>query len=113
MDENLNTERFTSGKRRIMELREKRKKPSVAESIGNQRSMILINIVIEIATGVILVTGLYYLVRFLMFKRADIEPFHYKVSMGCVAVFTFGWFTYLSLKVRANILRFRKTSVNK
>ncbi|MBN1292538.1 MAG: hypothetical protein JXB48_11925 [Candidatus Latescibacteria bacterium] len=113
MNENLNVPRLKSGKQRIRELREKRTKPSVAESISNQRSMILINIVIEIATGIILVVGLYYLVQFLMFKRADIEPFQYKLSMGCIAVFTFGWLTYLSLKVRANILRFRKTSVNK
>ena len=98
-----------SGRKRLENLRKKRKRPGAAESIGNQRSMILINIVIESATGIILFIGLLYIFRFVMMKRFSFDPMYLKLILGCLVIFSLGWFTYLTLKIRTDIIRFRKT----
>ena len=105
--------RRTTGKRRMQELRKRRTQTGVAESISNQRSMILINIIIEIATGIILLVGLFYLLRFFMIRRFSIDPMYYKLILFCIVIFTFGWVTYLTMKVRSDILRFRKSGAKK
>lgn len=97
-----------TGRKRLEELRKKRKRPGTAESISDQRSMILINIVIESATGVILFTGMFYIFRFIMMNRFSFDPMYHKLILSCLAVFSFGWFIYLILKIRTDIIRFRK-----
>ena len=98
----------SSGKKRMEELRKKRKRPDAVESISNQRSMILINIVIESATGIILFTGLFYIFRFVMMNRFSFDPMYHRLILGCLVIFSFGWFTYITLKIRTDIIRFRK-----
>lgn len=102
----------SSGKKRMEELRKKRKRPGAIESISNQRSMILINIVIESATGIILITGLFYIFRFVMMNRFSFDPVYFKMILSCLGVFSFGWFIYLSMKIRTDIVRFRKAGNN-
>lgn len=104
--------RSSTGKKRLEELRKKRKHPGAAESIHNQRSMILINIVIESATGIILLTGLLYIFRYVMMKRFSFDPKYFKLILSCLVIFSFGWFTYLTMKIRTDIIRFRKAGNN-
>jgi hypothetical protein len=100
---------FTSGKKRIQELRKKRTRSGIDESISKSRSMILINLTIEIATAIILVVGLLYFVRFLIMRRPYIDQRLYKVGLGCLTVFTVGWTTYLFIKIRSHIRLLQKT----
>jgi len=102
----------STGKKRLEELRKKRRRPGAAESISNQRSMILINIVIESATGVILFTGLLYIFRYVMMRRFSFDPMYFRLILGCLVIFSCGWFTYLTMKIRTNIVRFRKAGNN-
>lgn len=94
----------TSGRRRLEELREKRKKASVFEALGRSRSIIIINITIEIASAVIVLVGVAYLIRFFRMQRYAVDPLLYRLIAVCLGVFVVGWMVYLSIRVRHYIL---------
>jgi len=97
--------RITSGRRRLEELREKRKKASVTEEMGKSRSMIIISLTIEIASAVIILVGVAYLIRFFRMQRYTIDPRIYRISVACLGVFIVGWMVYLFIRIRRYILR--------
>ncbi|MCE5248979.1 hypothetical protein LLG96_02035 [bacterium] len=104
------TPRFAAGKKRIEELRIKRARPSIEDTISRSRSMILVNLFVEIATGIILVIGLSYLVRFLIARRPFIDPKMFNLVVGCMAALTVGWIVYLFTRMRSHIAMLRKAS---
>ena len=97
--------RITFGRRRLEELREKRKKASVTEEMGRSRTMIIINLSIEIASAVIILVGVAYLIRFFRMQRHTIDPLIYRISIACLGVFIVGWMIYLFIRIRRHILR--------
>ena len=109
MDSEHQIPRPATGRRRIAELRERKMRRSVAESIAKSRSMVIINLVILIASGFIMLVGVFYILRFLVLKQADYDPMVYKVGLAFIAIFTFSWITYLAMKIRVYILFLRES----
>ena len=106
--------RITSGRRRLEELREKKKNASVIEALGRSRTMIIINLTIEIASAVIVLVGVAYLIRFFRMQRYTIDPLICRISVACLGVFIVGWMIYLFIRIRRHILRLSQTpEINK
>ena len=106
--------RITSGRRRLEELREKKKNASVIEALGRSRTMIIINLTIEIASAVIVLVGVAYLIRFFRMQRYTIDPLIYRISIACLGVFIVGWMIYLFIRIRRHIMRLSQTpEINK
>ena len=101
--------RITSGRRRLEELREKRGRASITEEMGRSRTMIIINLSIEIASAVIILVGVAYLIRFFRMQRYTIDPLIYRICVACLGVFIVGWMVYLFIRIRRYILRLSQT----
>ena len=97
--------RIVSGRRRLEELREKKKNASVIEALGRSRSMVIINLTIEIVSAVIVLVGVVYLIRFLRMQRYSVDPMIYRISVACLGVFIVGWLIYLVFRIRRHIQR--------
>ena len=93
-----------SGRRRLEELREKRKKASVADTLSRSRLTIIINLTIEIASAVTVLVGVTYLIRFFRLKRLDIDPLLFRISAACLGVFVAGWMVYIFLRIRRHVI---------
>ncbi|MFC1573735.1 hypothetical protein ACFL30_00965 [Candidatus Latescibacterota bacterium] len=93
-----------SGKRRLEELREKRTRQDAEDSINKSRSMVLTNFVIELVSCALVFVGVFYLIRFFIMKRSDVDPVIFKLSAGCLTVFIVGWLLYSIAKIRRYVL---------
>lgn len=87
--------------RHLQEHRRRVPRQSVHESIANSRSTLITNLVIEIAAGLVLLTGIVYAVLFLYAHRAQLDPMRFKIYIEVITFFTLAWFTYVGFKVRA------------
>jgi len=105
--------RITSGRRRLEELREKRKKASVTDALSRSRSTIIINLTIEIASAVTVLIGVTYLIRFFWLKRFDIDPLIFRISTACLGVFVAGWMVYIFLRIRRHLILLSQAGGNK
>lgn len=94
--------------RRLRHPQFSRQRPGVHDSIRTARTTLLINLFIEIASGVILLAGIGFTVRFLIDRRAYIDPGKLKLYLEVLAFFTVGWLTYFGFKVRARILALKR-----
>ena len=92
------------GKRRLRELRDK-KRPSVDDTIKNSRTTVLINIAIEIFSGILFMIGLVYAIRFLNLRRPFIGDTHYLVMFWGFLVIGVGWFVWLLMRMRRKVNR--------
>jgi len=99
---------ISSGRKRLAELRERR--VSAAEAIRNSRTTVLINLFIEIASGLIFGVGVIYAVKFLNLRRPYMAPLQYRIFIGTFGVITLAWYVYLVNKVRSNVKRLRELS---
>ena len=106
-------QRAVSARRRLEELREQKAQTGSAESINRTRTVIIINLSIEILSGLIVFIGIVYIIRFFLLKRSDVDPLVFRLSAGCIAVFTFGWLTYLTIKIRRYVLQLLRTGGEK
>ncbi len=88
--------------------RDPRQRPGVHEAIRSSRSTLLINLIIEIASGLILLVGIAFTVKFLHDRKAYIEPGKYRLYLQIISVFTIGWFAYVGHKVRTKYRAFRR-----
>ena len=93
-----------SGKRRLEELREKRTRQDVEDSINKSRITIFTNLAIELISCVLVFIGVFYLIRFFIMKRSDIDPVIFKLSAGCLTVFVVGWIIYSIAKIHRYVL---------
>jgi len=93
--------------RRTAHTRDFRKRPSVHDTIRASRSTLLINLVIEIVSGLILFVGIAYTVQFLTARKAYIEPGKFRLYLQILGFFSVAWFTYVGFKVRKKYLAFR------
>lgn len=87
--------------RRPTRTRDPRQRPGVHESIRNSRSTLLINLLIEIASGLVLFMGIAYTMKFLYARKAYIEPGEFRLYTTILVFFSVGWFTYVGFKIRA------------
>lgn len=85
-----------------------RNRSGVSDSINYARSTLLINLVIEIAAGLIFLTAIMYTVRFLFARREMLDHARFKLYIEILIFFTLGWFTYIGFKVRAKYLLLKK-----
>ncbi|MHB9030984.1 MAG: hypothetical protein ACYC9O_19615 [Candidatus Latescibacterota bacterium] len=85
-----------------------RQRPGVHDSIRNARTTLLINLFIEIFSGIILLVGIGYTARFLLDRRAYLEPGKLRLYLEVLAFFTVGWMTYFGFKVRAKFLALKR-----
>ena len=108
----MNIQSRHSGRKRMMELREKRARQSVVESVNNSKSMIVVNLITMIITGIILMTGLAYLLSFMKMQYADTNPSMYRLTLVFVAVFTLGWLSYILFRIRLYVRRLYRLSRN-
>ena len=102
-------EKITSGRKRISELR-LRRRSSVSDSIRNSRNTIIINMIIGITSGVIFAVGLYFVVQFLYMRKPYMDPLQYKIIMGAFMIIACGWFIFLIIRIRSHYKRFREVS---
>ena len=75
---------------------------------------IIISITIEIASAVIILVGVAYLIRFFRMQRYTIDPLIFRICVACLGFFTVGWMIYLVIRIRHYILRLsRSPEINK
>jgi hypothetical protein len=94
--------------RRLRHPRDIPQRPSVNESINNARTTLFINLLIEILSGVVLLVGIGYTVRFLLNRRAYLDPDRLRLYLEVLAFFAAGWLTYFGFKVRARYRALRR-----
>ena len=99
-----------SGRRRLAELRAERERESLSDEMSRSRSATLINLVIEIASGFLLLIGVYYILRFCRMQRNEVEPLLYNILIGTIAVFIFGWLLFFIFRLRRHLHRLRSLS---
>ena len=107
--------RTASGRRRLKELREKRKNESIFATPVRSRSVIIINVAVEIITAVIVIVGIASLVYFLRMRQYSVDPRLYRLIAACLSVFVVGWMVYLSFRLRHYIrllAQFRKNGTD-
>lgn len=98
------TMQVISGRRRLEELREKRARQDVGESINKSRTTIITNLAIELISCALVLVGVSYLIRFFIMKRPDVDPVIFKLSAGCLTVFIVGWLIYFFARIRRYVL---------
>ena len=109
MNNSIKPQDVPSGRKRLSELRE-RKRASVSESIGNSRTTVIINMIINITSGMIFAVGLFYVMRFLNMRKPYMDPMQYRIFIGAFIFISVGWFAYLVVRIRRHIKRLREIS---
>ena len=92
---------------------QRQKSKSVTYMIGRKRTTIIINMIIEILSGVIYGFGLFFIIQFLQMRKSHMGPGQYKIFIGAFTVISIGWFIYLSLKIRTSYKRLREVSAKR
>ena len=90
-----------------------RGKPGVADTISKSRTSILINMIIEIACAMVLIVGIIYFIMFLIYFRRNMVELYFRIFLGTVILFTFGWFSYFVIKLREHYGLFKKAGKEK
>jgi len=85
-----------------------RSKPSVAETISKSRTTILVNMIIEIACATVLIVGVIYFIRFLVYFRENMVELYFRIFLGAIILFTAGWSAYIFIKLHGQYLLFKK-----
>lgn len=109
MNNSIKPPDIRSGRRRLSELRE-RKRASVSESIGNSRTTVIINMIINITSGIIFAVGLIIVLKFLNMRKPYMDPMQYRIFIGAFIFISAGWFTWLVIRIRRHIKRLREIS---
>jgi len=102
--------RSAAGRQRLEELREKRNLRDTV-SIRRARTTVIINILIEICSGLIFCVGALYAVRFLNIRRPFMEPMHYRLFLSSFGIVSAGWLFFLIGKIRRNWKHLRELSL--
>ena len=90
-----------------------RNKPSVAETISKSRTTILVNMIIEIVCAMVLIIGVIYFIRFLIYFRNKMVELYFRIFLGTVILFTAGWSVYFFIKLYEHYRLFKKTGKDK
>lgn len=90
------------------DVRRRRTRPSVRDSIDRARSTLLINLLIEIIAALILIAGIGFTVKFLYNRRVNLDPAKFKLYIEIIVFFTVGWLTYVGFKIRAKYRLLRR-----
>lgn len=109
MNNSIKPPDIQSSRRRLSELRE-RKRANVSESIGKSRTTVIINMIINITSGMIFAVGLFYVMRFLNMRKPYMDPMQYRIFIGAFIFISCGWFAFLVVRVRRHIKRLREIS---
>jgi hypothetical protein len=97
-------------RKRREEARQIRRRASVDETIQRNRTTLLINLFIEIFSGLVLLAGIVFAIYFITLRRNAISPEQYKLYIGVLGFFSIGWFTYVGFKIRKKFLLYREYS---
>ncbi len=98
----------SSGRKRLSELRNLRKQRSVVDSSHTSRTTALINLIIEIISGLILIVGLSYIIRFLLMRRELMTPVQFKIIIGTILLLAGFWLLYLFYKLKSHYMFLRR-----
>ena len=90
-----------------------RSKPSVADTISKSRTTILVNMIIEIACATVLIVGVIYFIRFLVYFRENMVELYFKIFLGAIILFTAGWSVYIFIKLYEHYRLFKKAGKDK
>jgi hypothetical protein len=101
---------FPTGRRRLAELKEHRESNSIIETIGMSRSTLIINMVIECASGIVFIVGLAYLVRFFIHQKHHIDPALYTLWFSIILLVSFLWFVFFVVRLRHRYTILKKYS---
>ena len=104
---NTITER-SSRRKRLSELRNRQKQRSVIDSIYTSRTTVFINLAIMIISGVLLIIGLSYIIRFLFMQRENMEPIHFYIFIGTILLVAGFWLLYFFYKLKSYYLALRR-----
>jgi hypothetical protein len=85
-----------------------RNRPGIGESISNSRSTLLINLIIEIVSGLVFFVAIGYTVWFLSLRRDQLDPANFKLYIEILIFFSLAWLTYIGFKIRAKYLHLRR-----
>lgn len=77
-----------------------RRIPNVTDSIMNSRTTIIVNMVIEIFSALVLLIGIIYFFRFMIFFRTKMVDMYFRIFLGASFIFSAGWFSYMFIKIR-------------
>jgi hypothetical protein len=81
---------------------------SVSESLNNARSTILFNMIIDIASALVLLVGLFFAIRFLFGWKKHMDVVYFNLFFGATVLFTAGWIFLTIIKLRSYIERLKK-----
>ena len=101
------TER-SGGRKRLSELRNLRKQKSVVDSIYTSRTTVLVNLIIMIVSGLIMIVGLSYIIRFLFMQRVNMEPVQFGIFIGTIFLLAGFWLLYFFYKLKSYYLFLRR-----
>ena len=73
MNDLKNYHRPSSGRRRLAELRE-RKRDSVADSINRSIATVIVNLIIELASACLFIVGLVIIANIMGINRSEMDP---------------------------------------
>ena len=98
----------SSGRKRLSELRNRRKKRSIVDSIYTSRTTVLVNLIIMIVSGLLLIVGLSYIIRFLFMQRVNMEPVQFGIFIGTILLLAGFWLLYFFYKLKSYFLFLRR-----
>lgn len=110
MTEPLKIPQFTSGRGRLAELREQGNLKETTESIGSSRSTLIINLAIDIFSGIIFIVGFWYLIKFFLLRREHLDPAFFHTWLGIIFLIALFWLAFFVVRIRHRYMLLKKHS---
>lgn len=90
-----------------------RKQPGIYESFLKSHTTILINMIIEFTAAIIMIIGVSYFIRFLFYRRNNINEVYFNIFLGAIFFFAVGWLTYIFINLRNHYRLFKNAGSDK
>ena len=97
-----------SGRRRLHELRAKRSDVNLADELSRSRTTTIVNMSIELASGLLLILGMVYMFCYCAMQRYDTPPTVYNIFIGTLIIFSMGWGFFFVYRIRRGVMRLRQ-----
>ena len=67
----------------------------------------------EIACATVLIVGVIYFIRFLIYFRENMVELYFRIFLGAIILFTAGWSVYIFIKLYEHYRLFKKAGKDK
>jgi hypothetical protein len=90
-----------------------RRQESVVDSIDSMPSTYLINLIIELASAVVLIVGVVYLLRFIIVYRSRFDVMYFNLILSLIGIFIPIWGVRVFFRLRTLYTGFRAVCTEK